>query len=217
MITIGTKLKSSRSGKIVEVVGLESGAKRVRLDDGSVKILNDANIARWYDEITPENKAETLAGTSNKMCQPKEKSAKDETVDTPAAPVKQKEGTAASSGAKSSDPVTFTLEGRKKDPQTKELFDEFLKFSKELNINLESKKVYNKGSYCGKGIFHFFVQNHKIRFEFREKSLTKEERALAVRMPVHFRRSYNHIIMVNDRAQLNRIAEIVERIIKEKK
>lgn len=217
MITIGTKLKSSRSGKIVEVVGLESGAKRVRLDDGSVKLLNDANIARWYDEIAPESNAETLEGTSNKMCPPKEKLIKDEAAGSADVPAEQKKGSVVPADVKSSDPVTFTLEGRKKDPQTKELFDEFLNFSKELNITLESKKVYNKGSYCGKGIFHFFVQNHKIRFEFREKSLTKEERALAVRMPAHFRRSYNHIIMVNDHAQLNRITEIVERIIKEKK
>ena len=200
MITIGTKLKSSRSGRIVEVVGLLSEAKRVRLADGSEKVLNDANIARWYDEVTPE-----------------EKSAKNETADIADAPTTQKDGSVEPVDLKSSDSATFTLEGRKKDAQTKELFDEFLKFSKELNITLESKKVYNKGSFDGKGIFHFFVQNHKIRFEFREKSLTKEERALAVRMPEHFKRSYNHTIMVNDTAQLNRITEIVKRIIKEKK
>lgn len=217
MITIGTKLKSSRSGKIVEVVGFESGAKRVRLDDGSEKVLNDANIARWYDEITPEKNTETLGDTFNKMYQPKEKSTKNEAADTAAVPSTHKDGSVESPQVKSSDPATFTLEGRKKDPQTKELFDEFLKISKELNITLECKKVYNKGSYCGKGIFHFFVQNHKIRFEFREKSLTKEDRALAVRMPAHFKRSYNHIIMVNDRTQLSRITEIVKRIIKEKK
>lgn len=200
MITIGTKLKSSRSGRIVEVVGLLSEGKRVRLADGSEKLLNDANIARWYDEVTPE-----------------EKLTKNETADIADAPTTQKDGSVEPVDVKSSDSATFTLEGRKKDAQTKELFDEFLKFSKELNITLESKKVYNKGSFDGKGIFHFFVQNHKIRFEFREKSLTKEERALAVRMPAHFKRSYNHIIMVNDTTQLNRITEIVKRIIKEKK
>lgn len=56
MIEVGTKLKSVRSGKVVEVLELMSGAKKVKLESGEVKVLNDANIARWYDEVVVEKK-----------------------------------------------------------------------------------------------------------------------------------------------------------------
>lgn len=70
MIQIGTKLKSVRSGNVVEVIKFEQGAKRVRLEDGTEKVLTDSNIARWYDEVEEKSRAK----------QPEEKAIKKESA-----------------------------------------------------------------------------------------------------------------------------------------
>lgn len=176
MIKIGTKLKSERSGKVIEIVGMESGAKRVKLDDGSVKLLSDATIARWYVEVAER-------------------------------PVKV-ENTA---------PIKFTLEGKKKNKNVEELYASFLSFCKAYKIVLAPKKIYNGAYKNGSGLFRFFILNRKLRFEIRGGLLLDNERAMAVKMPDHFRRSYNYIFMVKDKIQLKRFFEVVKRVIKENK
>lgn len=58
MIQAGTKLKSTRTGEVIEIVELLSGAKKIKCSNGSFKVLSDATIARWYDEIKEDEVAD---------------------------------------------------------------------------------------------------------------------------------------------------------------
>ena len=196
MIQVGTKLRSTRSGKVVEVIRLESGAKRVKLEDGTVKVLNDANIARWYDEVkvSKDDNPEVVLGSK---CAEKEKTLEKEVI----------------SPAENEFPLVMV--GKKQDDVTKTLVADFFKFIRDNKISVSGKKVYNKAEFKGRGLFHFFLQNHCVRFEFKEKGLLDSEKSLMVKMPVHYRRSYNYILKAKDKHQICSAFKVVERIIKE--
>lgn len=198
MIQVGTKLKSIRTGEVVEVLELASGQKKVRKADGTEKYLSDCNIARWYDEVI-EQAAPQAA----------EKVVK-------SAPVKEKKQPAMSKQVEPKKAV------KKEVPEQVKIFSElygnFKTVVKEkYGLGLYSMKEYSgvrDGQRC---LCHFFPLRKKLRFAFKPSDLTKEDMNWLLKYPVHFRRAYCYYIEVKDGAQLDKVLKLIERIKQEKK
>ena len=84
MIQVGTKLKSTRTGEIVEIVELLSGTKKIKCSNGSLKVLTDGTIARWYDEVkeeeVPANKPSVASSESSEKLNTKGNALADEFI-----------------------------------------------------------------------------------------------------------------------------------------
>lgn len=198
MINVGTKLKSIRTGEVVEVLELASGQKKVRKADGTEKYLSDCNIARWYDEVV-EQVAPQVA----------EKAVK-------SVPVKKKnQGTMS----KQAEPKKAT---KKEVPEqikiSAELYETFKRVALDkFGLGLYSMKEYN-GARCGdRCICHFFPLRKKLRFSFKPSDLTKEDMNWLLKYPVHFRLAYCYYTEVKDGAQLDKVLKLIEKIIKQEK
>lgn len=193
MIEVGTKLKSSRSGEIVEVIALQGGAKKVRKQDGTEKILTDSNIARWYDEVTEdkvepkeevkvETKVKTVGETLNKMYQPKNNKQE-----------KKKEKS--------------VLIGA-------ELLSIFKEFLNKNKFEGYEKKQYSGVLASGKCICHFHAQRKKIKFEFKPSDICEKDKGWLLKYPDNFRVSYCYYINVTDVKQLEKILNFLMEIYK---
>lgn len=210
MIEIGTKLKSIRSGRVVEVVELLSGAKKVKLESGEVKVLNDANVARWYDEVV-DQKAEQKSVKAVKSSQFKVKKQAVSVEDG-----ENKKPDKEDSHVNFNAPIEHTdlfLLGKKPTKELARLRDEFFKFSKENNIILSPMKRYNKGAIGTHCLFHFFIWNKRMKFEFKPSDLSREDLNLTVKYPAHYRRAYCQRMDVGDAGSLERFFNVVKRII----
>lgn len=198
MINVGTKLKSIRTGEVVEVLELASGQKKVRKADGTEKYLSDCNIARWYDEVVEQ--AATQAA---------EKAVK-------SAPVKKKNQATMS---KQAEPKKAT---KKEVPEqikiSAELYETFKRVAQDnYGLLLYSVKEYNGVRNGSKCLCHYFPLRTKLRFAFKPSDLTKEDMNWLLKYPVHFRRAYCYYTEVKDGAQLDKVLKLIERIKQEKK
>lgn len=198
MIQVGTKLKSIRTGEVVEVLELASGQKKVRKADGTEKYLSDCNIARWYDEVI-EQAAPQAA----------EKVVK-------SAPVKEKKQPAMSKQVEPKKAV------KKEVPEQVKIFSELYGNFKTVvqekyGLELYSVKKYT-GVRCGdRCLCHSYLLRKKLRFAFKPSDLSKEDMNWLLKYPVHFRRAYCYYTEVKDGAQLDKVLKLIERIKQEKK
>lgn len=198
MIEVGTKLRSIRSGKVVEVLELLSGAKKVKFEDGIVKVLNDSNVARWYDEVK-EAKAEpkeqpkaepkvatkvkTGGQTLNKVYQPKNN--------------KQEK----------KDGKDLTLIGA-------ELLVSFKSFLNKNSFEAYEKKEYSGVRVSGKCICHFHLLRKKMKFEFKSSDICDEDKKIMVKYPEHFKRVYCYCVYAKTQDDLKTVLNLLERISK---
>ena len=198
MIQVGTKLKSIRTGEVVEVLELASGQKKVRKADGTEKYLSDCNIARWYDEVVEQATPQAA-----------EKVVK-------SAPVKKKNQATMSKQAK---PKKVTKKEVPEQVQlSAQLYETFKTAAQEkFGLSLYSVKKYT-GVRCGdRCLCHFYPLRTKLRFAFKPSDLTKEEMNWLLKYPVHFRRAYCYYTEVKDGAQLDKVLKLIEKIIKQEK
>lgn len=191
MIKLGTKLKSIRSGEIVEVIAVESGQKKVRKQDGTEKYLSDCNIARWYDEVTEQEKAVKTAPV------------KAENQDKPTnTSIKEKRVKKANSEE--------VLMGKK-------LGKQFLDKMEENKWVAKKNKLYNGILAKEKTIGHFHLMRKKLKFEFKPSDLGPSDIKWLLKYPQHYRLAYCHYFEVTDEAGLDKVVELLERISKQEK
>lgn len=197
MIQVGTKLKSVRSGEVVEVIELRSGEKKVRKADGTEKILSDCNIARWYDEVSDSPEA------------PKPVKA----VKT--APVKEKK-------VEQAPEVKKEKKAAKKEISAEVLMGSKLADAFKQAVVANKWEMYCVKKYSGvkannKYVCHFHLLRKKIKFQFKPSDLTSEEMKWLLKFPDHFRRAYCYYTYVSDEAALNKVLEVISRIAKQEK
>lgn len=197
MIEVGTKLRSIRSGKVVEVLELLSGAKKVKFEDGTIKVLNDSNVARWYDEVKEAKaqakaepkaatKVETVGETLNKMYQPKQASKKKEKV-------------------------------AKAEPVGTKLKQQFEEIAKEKKLNLDVMKRYSLLHANAYKISQVHFKRKSICCQLKSKDIFDSFKNYVVKYPDNFKLSYGYEFKISDEATLNKFFESVEEIIKSKK
>jgi len=191
MINVGTKLKSTRSGEIVEVLAKTPENVKVRLADGTEKVLSSSTVLRWYDEVK-DTKTEAVKQakkeTIKKEVKPVEKSAKQ--------PVKEK------SKKENSNHVMAA-----------ELANQLKAHAETAGWTFLVKKEYtailNKAE---KHLAHVWMQKSKVKFTFKKTDLLEEDKKWMVELPKHFRMSYNYQVCVIDPTLMKRCLTLLDRI-----
>lgn len=186
MINVGTKLKSTRSGAIVEVLAKTPENVKVRLADGTEKVLSSSTVIRWYDEVK-DTKTEAVKQAKKesikKEVKPVEKSAKQ--------PVKENSNHAMAA----------------------ELANQLKAHAKTAGWTFLVKKEYtailNKAE---KHLAHVWMQKSKVKFTFKKTDLLEEDKKWMVELPKHFRMSYNYQVCVTDPTLMKRCLTLLDRI-----
>ena len=192
MIDVGTKLKSTRSGEIVEVIKKESGSMKVRLADGTEKTLSDATVARWYDEVKDSTAAE-----------PKKQSKKDATL-------------AASARKKVVEEKVKTAKPKKENADytmANQLAGSVKEHIEKANYSFLVKKEYT--AIVGKGekhLAHVWLQKSKVKFSFKGTDLVADDKKWMLELPKSHRRSYNYQVDVKDPTLLKRVIALLDKI-----
>lgn len=189
MIEAGTKLKSTRNGEIVEVLHKESGNMKVRLADGTEKMLSDATVARWYDEVTENQPA--AKKTVKKVVAKKETKVAKETKQSNSKPKKDNPSYAMAAELASTVKEHITKAGWT-----------FL-------VKKEYTAIVNKAE---KHLAHVWIQKSKVKFSFKKTNLLEDDKKWMVELPKHFRRSYNYQVEVTDPTLLKRCLNLLDRI-----
>lgn len=197
MIQVGTKLKSVRSGEVVEVIELRSGEKKVRKADGTEKILSDCNIARWYDEVSDSPEAPKPA-KSVKTATVKEKKQEQ-------APEVKKEKKAAKKEVSAE-----VIMGSK-------LADAFKQAVADNKWEMYFVKEYGAIRANKRCLCQFHLLRKKIKFQFKQSDLTADEMKWLLKFPEHFRQAYGFYMYAADEAALNKVLEVISRIAKQEK
>lgn len=187
MINVGTKLKSIRTGEVVEVLELASGQKKVRKADGTEKYLSDCNIARWYDEVV-EQAAPQVA----------EKVVK-------SAPVKKNDTKAVSQQAKP-----------KKSAVGEQLKQQFEAAAKDNQLNLVVMKRYSLLSAGDYKISQVHFKRKSICCQLKSKDILDSFKNYVVKYPDNFRLSYGYAFNILDAGAMKKFFESVAEIIKSK-
>lgn len=191
MINVGTKLKSTRSGAIVEVLAKTPENVKVRLADGTEKVLSSSTVIRWYDEVK-DTKTEAVKQAKKesikKEVKPVEKSAKQ--------PVKEK------SKKENSNHVMAA-----------ELANQLKAHAETAGWTFLVKKEYtailNKAE---KHLAHVWMQKSKVKFAFKKTNLLEEDKKWMVEIPKYFRASYTFQVNVTDPSLMNRCLALLDRI-----
>lgn len=187
MINVGTKLKSIRTGEVVEVLELASGQKKVRKADGTEKYLSDCNIARWYDEVV-----EQVAP------QVEEKAVK-------SAPVKENDKKGVSQQAKT-----------KKSAIGEQLKQQFEATAKDNQLNLVVMKRYSLLSAGDYKISQVHFKKKSICCQLKPKDILDSFKNYVVKYPDSFRLSYGYAFNILDAGAMKKFFESVAEIIKSK-
>lgn len=186
MIEVGTKLKSVRTGEVVEVIELGSGQKKVRKADGTEKYLSDCNIARWYDEVI-EQQAPQVA----------EKAVK-------SAPVKENE------------PTVVSKAKTKKSAAGELLKQQFEVLAKDNQLSLVVMKRYSLLSFGTYKISQVHFKKKSICCQLKPKDILDSFKNYVVKYPDSFRLSYGYAFNIFDEGAMKKFFESVAEIIKSK-
>lgn len=195
MIEVGTKLKSTRSGEIVEVLAKTPENMKVRLADGTEKVLTAGTVARWYDEVK-DTKAATekpVKKTVKEVYSKKEVKTVGKILKETAKPKAKKENANHAMAA--------------------ELAEQLKSHAEKAGWTFLTKKEYtaivNKAE---KHLAHVWLQKSKVKFSFKKTHLQDADKAWMVELPKHFRRSYNYQVSVADPTLMKRCLDLLDRI-----
>ncbi len=193
MIEVGTKLKSTRSGEVVEVITKTPENVKVRLADGTEKVLSASTVLRWYDELKDGKSAEA---------KPAKKTVKQVVAKKEAKQVVKKEVTKEK--VKKENPnyaVAAELAGQLKDHAQKAGWT-FL-------VKKEYTAILNKAE---KHLAHVWMQKSKVKFTFKKTNLLEEDKKWMVELPKHFRMSYSYQVCITDSTMMKRCLALLDRI-----
>lgn len=195
MIEVGTKLKSTRSGEIVEVLAKTPENMKVRLADGTEKVLTAGTVARWYDEVK-DTKAATekpVKKTVKEVYSKKEVKTVGKILKETAKPKAKKENANHAMAA--------------------ELSEQLKSHAKKAGWSLIEKKQYtaivNKEE---KHLALVWIQKAKIKFAFKKTNLLEEDKKWMVEIPKYFRASYTFQVNVADPTLMKRCLDLLDRI-----
>ena len=204
MIEVGTKLKSTRSGEIIEVLVKTPENMKVRLADGSEKTLSASTIARWYDEVKETPAKKQAKKVSTEASTQKKPIAKKEPAKAKVKPVGQILKEVAKPKAKKENAehaMAAELAGQLKTHVEKAGWT-FL-------VKKEYTAIVNKAE---KHLAHVWMQKSKVKFSFKKTTLANDDKKWMVELPAHFRCSYNYQVDVTDPTLMKRCLDLLDRI-----
>ena len=190
MIEVGTKLKSIRTGEVVEVLKRESGSMKVRLANGTEKVLSDSTVARWYDEV---KETAAVAAPKKAVKSSKKVVTQKAETETPKVEKAKKQKAEHVLGAEMASTLNAHLE----------------KAEYTLLEKKEYTAIVNKEE---KHLAHVWVQKSKIKFSFKGTTLSEDDKKWMVQLPKHHRRSYNFQVFVTDPTLLKRVLALLDKL-----
>lgn len=195
MIEVGTKLKSIRTGEVVEVLKRESGSMKVRLANGTEKVLSDSTVARWYDEVKD---------TKGAVEKPAKKTVKETVAKKEVKTVGKILKEVAKPKAKKEN-VNHIM--------AVELAEQLKSHAEKAGWSLIEKKQYT--SIINKEEKHLalvWIQKAKIKFAFKKTNLLEKDKKWMVEIPKYFRASYTFQVNATDPTLMKRCLDLLDRI-----